>query len=123
MPRDAIPIIASAINAATIEGAGVAISPTNGGNIAIDGVSDKYLLIILNSTVGAKNVTLKAGVYPPAFRSGIGDSVIPCAQSTQRQVIPIESARFAQADGSINVDFEAGMTGTAFCYKLPPEFL
>lgn len=122
MARDAIPIVQSVINAGTAEGAGVAINPTNGGNIAIDGVTDRHLLIILNSFAGAKNVTIKAGIYPPAFRQGLGDLVIACPQSTQRQIIPLESARFAQADGTINVDFEAAMTGTAFCVKLPPEY-
>ena len=121
MARDAIPVVQGLINNGIVAGAGVAINAANGGNIAIDGDAQRYVLIIVNSFAGAKNVTLKAGVYPPAFRQILGDVVFACTQTTQWNYIFFESARFAQADQSINVDYEASMTGTAFCVKLPAD--
>ena len=78
---------------------------------------------MLNTFAGAKTVTVKGGVNPPGFRSGLGDLVLSAIQSAQRQYIFIESARHVQADGSINIDYEAAMTGTVWVFRIPPDFL
>lgn len=121
MARDAVPIVQGLMNNGLVSGAGVAINPANGAAIAIDGVTDRYIIAVLNTFAGAKNLTIKAGVYPPAFRQLLGDVVFACTQTTQIDYVFVESARFAQADGSIWLDFEASMTGTVWCIKLPPE--
>ena len=72
-------------------------------------VSIKDCLVrVLNSFAGEKDVTFKGGVNPPATASG--DLVQAMAQDAV-MYFNLESARFVQADGSINVDFEAAMTG------------
>lgn len=120
MARDAIPVVAGVVNAATAQGAGVAINTTNGGNLAAAGMTDTIVLIVDHTTVSDKVLTVKAGVYPPAFRQGIGDLALTITAST-KQYIFLEAARFVQADGSINVDFASGMTGTCFAVRLPAE--
>lgn len=120
MARDAVALTALAVNAATEEGAGVAINPANGDTIANAGQHRRLVLRVYNSAAGPKNVTLKAGVNPPAFRAELGDLVV-AVTNAKTVMIPIESARFAQADGTILVDFEAGMTGTVWAYKMPGD--
>ena len=120
MARDAVPIVASAINAATAQGAGVAINTTNGANVALNGETSNIVLIIDHTTVSDKVLTVKAGVYPPGFRQSLGDLALTITAST-KQYIVLESARFVQSDGSINIDFASGMTGTMFAVKRPPE--
>ena len=117
MPRDAVAVTALASGAATTTPAGVAIAPANGANVA---QSDASLTVVrvTNSAGAAKNVTVKAGAKPPAVRSGIGDLVVAVAAGADKMLC-LESARFAQADGSINVDFEAGMTGTISAVSIP----
>lgn len=121
MPRDAVTITALAKDAGTSTPAGTVISPTNGANIAAGSDFRKLVIRVTNTYGGDKTVTIKAGANPPAFRSGIGDDVITVTASTGDVLIPIGSARFAQADGSINVDFETGMTGRISAIRLPDD--
>ena len=119
MPRTALPITDLTENAGTTP-ASSAVDPTNGHTIAAGGKTDKIFLRVNNTNAGAKNVTVKAGVNPPAFRQGLGDLVVSVPATTgERYIGPLESARFAQADGSISVDCEAAMTGTISAYRMP----
>jgi hypothetical protein len=119
--RDLIPIVTGVINAATAQGAGVTITPANGAYINAAGMTDQLVLLVDQTYAGSKNLTLKAGVNPPGFRSGIGDTVLALTQA--KWWLFIESARYVQADGTINIDCETGMTGTIFCVRVPPETL
>jgi hypothetical protein len=44
---------------------------------------------------------------------------VSVTNATTQLIGPFESARFAQADGSLNVDFDAGMTGTIVALRVP----
>ncbi len=121
MARDAVTPVALAMNDGTAPGAGTAINVTNGAYIPAANRSQRILLHVKNTVAAAKNVTIKAGVYPPAFRQGLGDLVVQVPATSGERLFVLESARFIQADGTIWIDFEAAMTGTAFAYKLPDE--
>ena len=75
--------------------------------IAAGGMTDHLFIEVINTDDAALTVTVKAGDYPPAARAGIGDLAVAMAASgtaTDKRIIgPLESARFAQDDGSINV--------------------
>lgn len=119
MPRDILTPVALAMNAGTNGGAGVSINVTNGAVVPA-GSMPRLLLKVTNTYAGAKSVTIRAGVNPPAVREDLGDLVVPLAQNATHYFV-LESARFAQADGSLNVDYETGMTGTAWALKLPVD--
>jgi hypothetical protein len=120
MARDAINPVTLPVNAGTSGGAGVAINVTNGAVIPA-GAMPRVLLKVTNTYAGAKKVTIKAGVYPPAWRKDLGDLEVSIAQNATHYFV-LETARFAQADGAINVDYESAMTGTAWAFKLPADF-
>ena len=98
-----------------------AVDPTNGHVIAASATPTEELLIVVNNTfAGTKVVTIKAGDSPPALAAGQGDLAITCAASTDGIPLRVESARFLQADGTINLDIAASMTGTIVVYKVSP---
>lgn len=77
------------------------------------------LILVFNNTfAGAKSCIVRAGSNPPAFRSSKGDLTI--TNTTQVSYIgPLEPARYAQSDGSINIDFTAATTGTILALIRP----
>ena len=98
-----------------------AVDPTNGHVIAASDTPTEELLIVVNNTfAGTKVVTIKAGDSPPASAAGQGDLAITCATSTNGIPIRIDSSRFLQADGTIEIDLAASMTGTIVVYKVSP---
>lgn len=116
MARDSVTITALTLNGGVARPTGTTISVANGAVVDPGGDTDSFLLEVRNTNAAEKDVTIKAGVGPTA---GLGDLVVPVAADTGVQVICIESARFAQADGTVNIDFEAAMTGTVAAYRLP----
>lgn len=118
MARTAIPITSLPANAGTAPVAGTAADPTNGHAIAAGSDMRRILLHVKNTAAAAKNVTIKAGANPPAVRAGVGDLVISVPATTGERFVVLESARFAQANGDINVDLEAGTTGNQAAYRL-----
>ena len=95
-----------------------AIDATNGHVIAATAKPGKTVLRINNSTGSTKVATVKAGANPPAGASGQGDLAISLA-TTVTAVVVLDTSRFTQADGTINIDIAASMTGTIEAYTLP----
>lgn len=93
-------------------GAATAISAGDTAVIAAVGRTDKLLIEVVNTTA-EKDVTIKAGVGP---RAALGDLVLEFG-ATERRHISIESARFAQADGTVRVTMEGA--GTVRAIRLP----
>ena len=100
-----------------IDSTGDAIDALVGSNTGITyanffNARDNYgILVVNNTTVSAKDITLiSGGVYPPSSQ---GDKVIEIPASTVAVVRVDEPARFSTSAGTLNVDFETGMTG--FC--------
>lgn len=105
---------------------------TNGVNIPLSATGipaapqARDLFLYITNTAGAdKTVTVRAGVGGgstpgQAFRSGIGDLAVTCHTASGGCIVgPLESARFAQLDGSINVDFGTGLTGAFTAFLMP----
>ncbi len=87
---------------------------TNGAYIAsAAGYPASALILRVTNTEASTNVvTIKAGGNPPALRASQGDLAVTVAATTGVQFIgPLETDKFLQTDGSINIDFESGMTG------------
>jgi hypothetical protein len=119
MPRDAVAITDLPTGVGTATPAGTTVVQANGANIAA--IKDAARLVVrLTQTSGAPVVaTFKAGVNPPAVRKGIGDLAVSVPATTGDVMVTLESARFLQADGSINVDFAAGYVGKISVMRVP----
>jgi hypothetical protein len=92
---------------------------TNG--VSVTAAKPERTLIRVTNTEGSTNtVTIQSGAYPPALASGLGDLVVTVAATTGVQYLgPFEGGRFKQADGTLWIDFEAGMTGTIDVLEMP----
>lgn len=119
MARDAVTVTALSANALNTNPAGTAINTTNGA--VINGVknADRVLVRITNTNGTQRVATVKAGVNPPAPRKGIGDLAVTVPATTGDVLLVLETARFLQADGTINVDFAASMAGIISAVRLP----
>lgn len=95
-----------------IEATATNIDATNHHSLTADNVDD-LILVVHNTTVSEKDVTILAGTSSAALRSEIGALIVPITASETRY-IRLETARFLQADGTISVDIEAAMTGTLY---------
>jgi len=118
MPRTVINVLTPARNAAAVD-ADTVIDQANGMYIPATAPTRDILVRVVNSFAGAKTVTFRAGVNPPATSAGQGDLTVSLAQAATPVHFHIESARFAQANGTINVDFEAGATGKITVIRHP----
>ncbi|MFH0980113.1 MAG: hypothetical protein V2A79_01060 [Planctomycetota bacterium] len=101
---------------------GTAIDHANTHVITPAGRTGKLVIVACNTTNAEKIVTVVAGDNPPADAQGLGTTTITLAAGN---VIPtlgylvIESARFLQNDGTIQVTVAANMTGFLSAYQLP----
>lgn len=115
--------------------AGTVIDQANGMNIAFttnaipsNPNADRLMLLVATTNGADKTVTIKAGVgggatAGGAFRSGLGDLTVTAHAATGGGVVgPLETARFMQLDGSINVDFASGISGRITAFILPRSF-
>ena len=119
MARDAVTITELTSGTAATNPAGTAINTTNGA--VINGAKDtSRLLIRITNTNGSDRVaTIKAGDNPPAVRKGLGDLAITVPATSGDKIVVVESARFLQDDGSIQIDFGASMAGVVSAVRLP----
>ncbi len=97
-----------------------AIDVANGMYLAagVGNMPNRLVLVVNNTAVTAQQVTIKAGVNPPALRAAIGDLVFSVGASATASLV-IEGSRHVQNNGTVNVDFEAGTTGTVTAYRVP----
>ena len=126
MARTNLPVTNLVGEGSLLQPAGTAVDQANGMNIAIQSsaipaASDSELLIlqVANTAASPFTIIVRAGVQPPAFRTLLGDLTITVTNATTRLVGPFDNARHAQADGSINIDFGVGFTGTIAAYLVP----
>lgn len=88
------------------------IAPANGATIA-EAFSNKNnsLFIVIENTATQSLLTVKAGdAYP---NSMLGDIVITIPNGTSAIQLQ-DLSRFEKADGSIDLDFATGFTGTIY---------
>jgi hypothetical protein len=119
MARTNIPVVEMVANSNIADPAGTAVDPANGHVITMANGGLEELYIEINSTfAGAKTFTFKAGANPPALSAGQGDLVVTL-NAAVGIVGPLSSARFAQKDGSLQIDVAAAATGTIKAIHLP----
>lgn len=111
--------------------AGSAVAPpsaqtidTNAAAINVTGghPMDRLVMRLVNAAVNAIDVTLKAGVNPPALQSR--DLVVTVPASSTRIVGAFESGRFTKADGTFDMGFQAASGSpnlTVEILKLPKQ--
>ena len=124
MARVNVPITALTMDAATNAPAPVALDAAEGMVIAAGGDTGKLLIRLTNTTEAvAKVMTIKAPVdNPHAPRSPLGDLATSFATGHVTPVVKdfvIESARFAQTNGSIHIDLADDTTGFVNAWRLP----
>jgi hypothetical protein len=118
MARTAVTVSNFAGNGNLADPTGTTADATNGHTVA-NCKFDRTVLRVTNSSGASKNVTVKAGAYPPAIAAGQGDLVVAVGASATVWIGPFESGRFAQSDGSLSVDLAASTTGTVTAFLLP----
>ena len=81
--------------------------------LKVTGDSHNVLLKFENTALAADNMTVEilAGTTPPAFLGGLGDLSIELAQNAIAYVV-LDSARFMQADGDIDIKSTPASTKT-----------
>lgn len=120
MARDVVAVTQLASGAAVAQPAGTAISVANGSALpALPNHQAAVVVRITNTAAADKIVTFSAGVNPPAARKGLGSLAVTVAANTGDVDVLLETARFAQADGTIYVDYAAGMTGFISAKAVP----
>lgn len=116
MPRTNVTPVKRVANSSVAEPAGTTIDATLVTNgVRIVNPDWRSMVVVVANTAGAdKVVTIQSGDEGGgAIKQSQGDlTVTVVATSGVRQIGPLESARFSQADGSCWVDFASGTTGT-----------
>lgn len=124
MARTALTPTSRPLNDATAKATGTAIAGlvADGASVAISNPLPQYVIEVEHTTASEKDLTVSAGVSPPADAAGQGDLVEAFAAGDGTPVIKhtrLESSRFIQDDGTVHLDFETGMTGTIRVYHDP----
>ena len=110
MARSAITVVAAPYNAATLLTAD-AFDASNEHEIVISNVSDEKFTILINSTSTTSTVfAVKAGVGQSASE---GDLSLTTAAAGMYAVV-LESARFKQSNGNVNIDLTGAGTGNFY---------
>lgn len=103
-------------NAATADVVGTTYNVADGMNIP--SLPRNHLIRITNTDDDTNlTVTFKAGQCPPAIAAGQGDLAVVVPFGTTRWVV-LESGRFLQSDGSVNVASTVN-TGKITVFDLP----
>jgi hypothetical protein len=127
MSRTNLPVSTLSPSVGVLNPSATNIDQANGMNVVLAssaipsaaGAND-LVLIVTQTSSSTRNVIIRAGASnPPAFRKDLGDLTIACTATTTNYLGPLEVARFAQSDGSINIDFQASATGTIMALLVP----
>lgn len=109
---------------------GTAIDQANGMKITLPSTAipaqpgmDTLFLFVATTNGADKTVTVKAGVNPPAFRAGLGDLTVTAHAASGGGIVgPFDKSRFVQADGTLLVDFQSGITGIVTAFIMPTRW-
>jgi hypothetical protein len=119
MARTNLVVTALGLDAGTAAPAATNIVQAEGAEVRVAGDTGKLFIEVINTNASDRVLTIKAPTdNPHAPRAPLGDLAVTCAQNVARIVV-IESARFAQKDGKILLDFAASFAGTMRAYRLP----
>lgn len=121
MARTAVTITTLSGNTWGAQPTGDDLDPTNGHVITPTCPVNELVIEITHTTAGAKNVTVLAGDNPPANAKGKGNLVEAFGAGNVTPVVKrvvLDSSRFLQNDGTIEIDVESGATGKIRCFKV-----
>ena len=121
MANTAIPISALA-SGSNVDVAGTAIVHANTHVITPTKRSGKLLVRLRNTTAASKVFTVVKGDANPAQSSGQGNLTMTLADGSTTAVdgwLCLESARFMQDDGTIQITVASSTTGTITAFQLP----
>lgn len=93
-------------------------APTNDMQLAHADPEKTILRVANTDDDTALTIVVKAGAYPPALASGLGDLSVSVAFGKTEFIGPFESGRFLQADGSLKIT-SSTTTGTIAALKVP----
>lgn len=111
-----IPLTAFTPNAGLADAAGTAAGATN--TVSVQGVPLEEIVLRVVTATATTDLTVRAGDNPPALSAGQGDLVLSLPVGT-RWVGPFTSARFAQNDGTLNVDSATAANHTITAFRMP----
>lgn len=117
MARTAVTINYSTVGAAPTA---TAADPTNDHVLNLGNTPLEDIVLIFANTNGSDRVaTIVAGDNPPALSAGQGNLNITVPATTGvMSVMNLESARFLQADGTLEIDLAASFAGTVTAYRV-----
>jgi len=122
MARTVVTVTSLPAGTATAESAGTTADPTNDHYIAASALTFplEELMLVFKNTNGTDRVaTIVAGDNPPAANAGQGNLAITVpATSGVMVVLGLESARFLQNDGTLNIDLATSFAGTVHAYQI-----
>lgn len=127
MARTQIPL-STFTSFADLNDAGTAIDQANGmyinlgDTIPANGGIERLVIYVANTHAATQTVTVRAGTTnPPAFEGGEGDLTTGnlTASTGTAFITGLHSSRFAQSDGTVNIDFSSGTTGTVIAFVMP----
>lgn len=113
MARAIVPVVSLLRNNGTVVATAGTINTSDGQ--VINAPSDT-LVVWINNTGPAGTIVFKQGVNPPALTSALGDLAIDIAGTAQRYFM-VETARFTQSDGTLNIDWGGSPTGSIAAYE------
>ena len=117
-----VPLTALA-SGSTADVAGTAIVAANTHTITPTERLSKVIIRLVNTTAASKVFTLVAGDNPPADAAGQGNLTVTLADGSTTPTVAylanLESARFLQNDGTVNITVAAATTGTITAFQLP----
>lgn len=119
MARTDVPVVTlSRTGAAT--NAGTTADPTNDHVVTVDFPLEELVLRFTNTNGSDRVATIVAGDTPPALASGQGnlDITVP-ATTGDMTVAGLESARFMQSDGTIQIDLATSYAGAVRAFRVP----
>lgn len=108
-------------NASTADPAGTAVVAGNTHVITPTKDTTKLAIRLTNTFAGTKIFTIVAGDNPPADAAGEGNldvSLLTGSVTATVAWVTIESARFRQSDGTIQVTVAASTTGFIEAFQL-----
>lgn len=103
-------------NADFADPAGTAAGATN--IVGSAGVPLEQVVLRVVTATATTVLTVKAGSNPPSLSAGQGDLAVSCTVGT-RYIGPFTSARFMQADGTMNVNSATAANHTITAFRLP----
>lgn len=119
MARVVVPVVTlSTVGAAT--NAGTTADPTEDHYVTVDFPLEELVLRFTNTNGSNRTATIVAGDTPPALSAGQGNLVITVPATTgDMTVAGLESARFIQSDGTLQIDLEASYAGAVRAFRVP----